>query len=65
MNKFGAFMDPDKKILSLNPALGIACLLAVQFIIFLEGRGLGTVPFSLQGATAAFCGGIILGGMAT
>jgi len=63
MNKFGDFMDPDKRILPLKPGLGIACLLAVQFIIFLEGRGIGTVPFSLQGGTAAFCGGIILGGM--
>lgn len=60
---FGDPMDPAQKHPSLNPGLGIACLLAVQFIIFLEGRGIGTAPFSLQNATAGFCGGIILGGM--
>lgn len=53
----------EKKAFSLFSCLGIACLLAVQFIVFLEGRGLGVVSFSLQGTAAGFCGGIIFGGV--
>lgn len=56
-------MDQGNKELPLISGMGIASLLAAQFIIFLEGRGLGIVSFSLQGAALGFCGGIILGGL--
>ena len=56
-------MESGKKGLPVISGMGIASLLAAQFVIFLEGRGLGIVSFSLQNAVAGFCGGIILGGL--
>lgn len=56
-------MESGKKGLPVISGIGIASLLAAQFVIFLEGRGLGIVSFSLQNAVAGFCGGIILGGL--
>jgi DNA-binding CsgD family transcriptional regulator len=56
-------MESGKKGLPILSGVGIASLLAAQFVIFLEGRGLGIVSFSLQNAAAGFCGGIILGGL--
>lgn len=56
-------MEPGNKELPVISGVGIACLLAAQFVIFLEGRGLGIVSFSLQSAVAGFCGGIVLGGL--
>ena len=56
-------MESVKKGLPLLSGMGIASLLAAQFVLFLEGRGLGIVSFSLQNAAAGFCGGAILGGL--
>lgn len=56
-------MESGKKGLPIISGMGIASLLAAQFVIFLEGRGVGIVSFSLQNAVAGFCGGIILGGL--
>ena len=56
-------MESGKKGLPVISGMGIASLLAAQFVVFLEGRGLGIVSFSLQNAVAGFCGGIILGGL--
>lgn len=56
-------MEPGKKDLPVMSAVGIASLLAAQFVIFLEGRSLSIVSFSLQNAAASFCGGILLGGL--
>lgn len=56
-------MESGNRELPVISGVGIACLLAAQFVIFLEGRGLGIVSFSLQSAVAGFCGGIVLGGV--
>ena len=56
-------MESGKKGLPVLSGLGIASLLAAQFVVFLEGRGLGIVSFSLQSAVVGFCGGIVLGGL--
>ena len=56
-------MESGKKGLPILSGVGIASLLAAQFVVFLEGRGLGIVSFSLQSAVAGFCGGIVLGGL--
>lgn len=56
-------MESGKKGFPVPSGLGIACLLAAQFVVFLEGRGLGIVSFSLQSAVVGFCSGIVLGGL--
>lgn len=56
-------MESGKKGLPVISGMGVASLLAAQFVIFLEGRGLGIVSFSLQNAVVGFCCGIILGGL--
>jgi len=56
-------MESGKKGLPVLSGVGIASLLAAQFVVFLEGRGLGIVSFSLQSAVVGFCGGIVLGGL--
>ena len=56
-------MESGKKGLPVFSGLGIASLLAAQFVVFLEGRGLGIVSFSLQSAVIGFCSGIVLGGL--
>lgn len=56
-------MESGKKGLPVFSGLGIASLLAAQFVVFLEGRGLGIVSFSLQSAVLGFCSGIVLGGL--
>ncbi len=44
------------------PLVGVACLFAVQFVCFLEGRGLGAVPFPIPGIITGFFLGILGGG---
>lgn len=56
-------MESGKKGFPVPSGMGIACLLAAQFVVFLEGRGLGIVSFSLQSAAVGFCSGIVLGGL--
>ena len=43
--------------------LGTTCLVAVHFVSFLEGRGLGVVPFPMPGIIAGFFAGILCGGL--
>ena len=56
-------MESGKRELPVMSGVGIASMLAAQFVIFLEGRGLGVVSFSLQNAVVGFCCGIIIGGL--
>ncbi|RRD70408.1 MULTISPECIES: response regulator transcription factor [unclassified Desulfovibrio] len=56
-------MASGAKKLPLLSGAGMACLLAAQFVVFLEGRGGESLSFELQGALAGFCGGILLGGL--
>ena len=41
----------------------IACLFAVQFVSFLEGRGLGAVPFPFPGIIVGIFCGLLCGGL--
>lgn len=47
----------------IAPLMGLASLCAVLFISFLEGRGIGAVPFSLPGIVGGCFGGIVCGGL--
>lgn len=43
--------------------LSVACLFAVQFVSFLEGRGLGVVPFLFPGIIVGIFCGLLCGGL--
>ncbi|MBR5051421.1 MAG: hypothetical protein IKX75_08875, partial [Desulfovibrio sp.] len=45
------------------PALGaVACLFAVAYLCFIEGRGVDGLPFSLPVALALMLAGLLAGG---
>lgn len=46
-----------------NAMFSIACLFAVQFVSFLEGRGIGAVPFPFPGIIVGIFCGLLCGGL--
>lgn len=46
-----------------TPVLSVACLYAIQFVSFLEGRGISAVTLSLPLVMSGFLGGLVVGGV--
>ena len=46
-----------------NAMFSVACLFAVQFVSFLEGRGIGAVPFPFPGIIVGIFCGLLCGGL--